>query len=442
MKSFDNFALYFKYKKQIEQETNSTADEYTLAQILYGTYAFVYGYDFLHRQADSLPAVKRIEISNFLLCCREYEMNERDLFFDMCKSLHCQCESLIKYIPMGHRMLKSFIRNWNYEKDSAFSFTQQASILITFEMYSVDISADYKYLKSYYELCRRKLNTTAFKKRSNEILNSINRTVLAYCKQLGIDDNIKPSDEVKDDGTFYLSWEYVTFTSKAIYLYHPNNPKSSQPFEYKANDSNSAFNNIKSYFINRLPPIYVEAKNRQIIKILDVQNIGNCIKQLTTKVISDKQYKKITNSKAFISKRKNLFSKEIADTYKSQYLDWLCSQQSDSYPIYYSTEVRTNSDLINTNEDAFIFILTTGMKKMTVIYENTNDSRSTLIFKVEKSKLNDTIKEIHELFASDIVNKREQIANGQLNSQLFTSNKFGRVLHTDFENWKEKLITL
>lgn len=72
MKSFDNFALYFKFKKQIEQETNSTADEYTLAQILYGTYAFVYGYDFLHRQADSLPAVKRIEISNFLLCCREY----------------------------------------------------------------------------------------------------------------------------------------------------------------------------------------------------------------------------------------------------------------------------------------------------------------------------------------------------------------------------------
>lgn len=26
MKSFDNFALYFKFKKQIEQETNSPAD--------------------------------------------------------------------------------------------------------------------------------------------------------------------------------------------------------------------------------------------------------------------------------------------------------------------------------------------------------------------------------------------------------------------------------
>ena len=442
MESFDNFALYFKFKNQIEQETNSMVDGYTLAQFLYETYIFVYGYDFLYQQANCLPATQMMEISKFLSCCKEYEKNERELFFDMCKSLRCQHESLSKYVPMGRRMLKSFICNWNYEKDKVLSFIQQASILITFEMYSVDTSADYKYLKSYYDLCRRKLNTNAFKEQSNGILDNIKRTISAYCKQLGIDDNIKLSDEVKDDGTFYLSWKYVTFTSKAIYLYHPNNPKSSQPFEYKTNDSNSAFNNIKSYFINRLPPIYVEAKNRQIIKILDVQNIGNCIKKLIAKVISDKQYKKTTNSKAFISKRKNLFSKEIADTYKSKYLDWLCSQQSDSYPIYYSTEVRTNSDLINTNEDAFIFILTTGMKKMTVIYENTNDSRSTLIFKVEKSKLNDTIKEIHELFASDIVNKREQIANGQLNSQLFTSNKFGRVLHTDFENWKEKLITL
>lgn len=442
MGSFDNFTSYFKLKNQIEQETNSKIDEYTLAQILYGSYVFVYGYDFLLQQANILPVTQMKEISSFLSCCKEYENNERDLFVDMCKSLHCQCEPLVKYIPMGHRMLKSFIRNWNYEKGNALSFTQQASILITFEMYSVDTSADYKYLKSYYELCRGKLNTTAFKKRSNEILDSINQTVLAYCKQLGIDDNIKVSDEVKDDGTFYLSWKYVTFTSKAIYLYHPNNPKSSHPFEYKTNDSNSAFNNIKSYFINRLPPIYVEAKNRQIIKILDVQNIGNCIKKLTAKVISDKRHKKTINSKTLIIKRKDLFSKEIADTYKSKYLDWLCSQQSDSYPIYYSAEVRTNSDLINTNEDAFIFILATGMKEMTVVYENTNDSRSTLVFKVEKSKLNDTIKGIHELFASDIVNKREQIANGQLNSQLFISNKFGRVLHTDFESWKEKLITL
>ena len=442
MESFDNFALYFKFKNQIEQETNSTVDGYTLAQFLFGAYVFVYGYDFLHHQANSFPAVQKVEILNFLSCCKEYEINERELFTDMCKILHCQYEPLIKYVPMGHRMLKSFIRNWNYEKGNTVSFVFQVSMLITFKMYSVDVSADYKYLESYYELCRKKLNTTAFKKQSNKILDDVKRTVLAYCKRLGIDDNIKPSDEVKNNGTFYLSWKYVTFTNKAIYLYHPNNPKSSHPFEYKTNDSNSAFNCIKNYFINRLPPIYVEAKNKQIIKILDVQNISDCIKKLTVKVNSDKHCKSTSNSKSLISKKKALFSKEIADTYKSNYLDWLCLQQSDSYPIYYSIEVRTNSDLISTNEDAFIFILTTGTKQITIIYENTNDSRSTLVFKVEKSKLNDTIKEIHELFVSDIINKREQIANGQINHSLFTSNKFWRVLHTNFENWKEKLMTL
>lgn len=442
MENFDDFALYFKFKKQIEQETNSTVDGYTLAQFLYGMYIFVYGYDFLYQQANYLPETQMMEISNFLSCCKEYEENERELFTDICKKLHCQCEPLIKFVPMGHRMLKSFIRNWNYGKGDTTSFAFQVSILIAFEMYSVDTSADYKYLKSYYDLCRRKLNTTAFAEQSNKILDEIKRTVLAYCRQLGIDDNIKPSDEVKDNGAFYLSWKYVTFTSKAMYLYHPHNPKSSHPFEYKTNSSNYAFNSIKSYFINRLPPIYVEAKNKQIIKILDVQNIGNCIKKLTAKVVSDKQCKNTGNGKTLISKKKGLFSKEIADRYKSKYLDWLCSHQSDCYPIYYSVEVRTNSDLISTNEDTFIFILTTGMKQMTIIYENTNNSRSTLVFKVEKSKLNDTIKEIHELFASNIVNKREQIANGQLNHLLFTPNNFWRVLHTDFENWKEKLMSL
>nr|DAO03129.1 MAG TPA: hypothetical protein [Caudoviricetes sp.] len=442
MESFDNFALYFKLKNKIEQETNSIVDGYTLAQFLYGTYIFVYGYDFLYQQANRLPATQMMEMSKFLSCCKEYEKNEHELFFDMCKSLHCQYESLSKYVPMGHRMLESFICNWNHEKNKVLSFIQQASILITFEMYSVDTSADFKYLKSYYDLCRKKLNTTAFKKQSNKILDDIKRTVLAYCKQLGIDGNIKLSDEVKDNGTFYLSWKYVTFTSKAIYLYHPHNSKSSYPFEYKTNDSNSAFNSIKSYFINRLPPIYVEAKDRQIIKILDVQNISNCIKKLTAKAVSDKQYKRTGNDRALISKKKDLFSKEISDRYKSKYLDWLCSHQSDCYPIYYSIEVRTNSDLISTNEDAFIFIIATGMKQITIIYENTNDSRSTLIFKAEKSKLNDAIKEIHELFASDIVNKREQIANGKLNHPLCTPNNFWRVLHTDFENWKERLITL
>ena len=65
MESFDNFALYFKFKNQIEQETNSTADGYTLAQFLYGIYVFAYGYDFLYQQVNRLQTSQMIEISSF-----------------------------------------------------------------------------------------------------------------------------------------------------------------------------------------------------------------------------------------------------------------------------------------------------------------------------------------------------------------------------------------
>lgn len=442
MKGFDNFSSYFDFKNKIEQESNSNVDGYTLAQFMYGTYVFVYGYDFLNRQAHNLPTAQMMEILSFLSCCKEYEDNERDLFIDMCKSLHCQYEALLQYIPMGHRMLKAFIRNWNYEKGNATLFAHQVSTLISFEMYSTDTAADYEYLKSYYELCHKRLKVTAFRERSSEILNKIKNIVSAYSKQLGISDNLDSSNEVRDNGNFLLSWKYVTFTSSAMYLYHPNAPKSSHPFEYKTNDSNSAFNSIKSYFINRLPPIHVKAENRQIIKILDIQNINYCIKKLTDKINLDKQPKTTANHKSLISKKKEVYSKEINNMYKSKYLDWLCLQQSDNYPIFYSPEARINSDCICTYEDAFIFVQRTGMRQMTIVYENTNDSRCTFVFKVEKAKLSETIEEIHELFVSNTVNKREQITNGRMDSCLFAPGQYCRVLHTDFESWKEKLMTL
>lgn len=444
MKSFDKFAKYFSTKSRIEQELDSKVNEYAIAQILYEPYILIYGYDFLYEQANKLPASQMNDVLLFLSCCKEYESYERELFDEMCKTLHIYSlhESLMKYIPIRHSTLKSFIHNWKYDANNSALLILHLSVLIAFEMYSVDTLADYSYLRSFYELCRKELINTPLKYQSDKILNDIQRTVSTYCEQLGISDNFEDPHKVKDDGTFFLSWEYVTFTNKAIYLYHPNNIKSPHPFEYKTNASNSAFNSIKSYFMNRLPPIYVEAEHKQITKILNVQNIDGCIKKLTDKINADKQFKKTTNNKVLIPKNKCVFSKEIKDTYKSKYLDWLCSQQSDNYPIFYSIENRTNSDLTSTNEDAFIFILRTGMASITIAYENTNDSRSTLVFKTEASKINETIDEIHKLFTSNLVNKREQIANNRLTNNLFVSNKFCRVLHTDFENWRNKLMTL
>lgn len=108
MESFDNFALYFKFKSQIEQETNSTVDRYTLAQFLYGTYVFVYGYSFLYRKTNCLPAVQMIEILNFLSCCKEYEVNERKLFTDMCKKIALPMRTTNKICSNGTSYAKVF----------------------------------------------------------------------------------------------------------------------------------------------------------------------------------------------------------------------------------------------------------------------------------------------------------------------------------------------
>ena len=38
-------------------------------------------------------------------------------------------------------------------------------------------------------------------------------------------------------------------------------------------NSIGAFNSIQSYFINRLPPISVQAKNGRIIKVLNIEDV-------------------------------------------------------------------------------------------------------------------------------------------------------------------------
>lgn len=41
-------------------------------------------------------------------------------------------------------------------------------------------------------------------------------------------------------------------------------------------------------------------------------------------------------------------------TYKSKYLDWLCSKQLPNYQIYYCLEIKSNVNQQEKDEDAFI----------------------------------------------------------------------------------------
>jgi hypothetical protein len=86
-------------------------------------------------------------------------------------------------------------------------------------------------------------------------------------------------------------------------------------------------------------------------------------------------------------------------------------------------------------EDAFIF----QTSATTIIYENTLDDRSTLIFKTTGQDIEDVIEDIHAYFSSGIINKRDKIADNvlELDNENIVSIK--RVYHTSLIEWKLEL---
>lgn len=247
----------------------------------------------------------------------------------------------------------------------------------------------------------------------------------------------QPTTQVVDNGQFYLSWQYVIFTDHYIYLYHPHNLKSLHPFRYHIETSISAFNQVSSWFIKKLSAIHVVAKDRNIIKILDIDNINDCINKLTF------QHQ---NFNLFVAKpkREHNKGKHINDAktyiqthYKSKYLDWLCSQQLKQYKIHYCQELLINTDGQRTFENAFIFTIKESGRLVTVVFENTNDKRSSHIFSIDKFAYDEIINDIFHFYNSTIINKREQIANRKIHDNLFSPESFRRILHTNFNKWKQ-----
>lgn len=72
-------------------------------------------------------------------------------------------------------------------------------------------------------------------------------------------------------------------------------------------------------------------------------------------------------------------------TYKSKYLDWLCSKQLPNYQIYYCLEIKSNVNQQEKDEDAFIFTIKETNQMITLVYENVLESRSSIVFKIRKT---------------------------------------------------------
>ena len=69
-----------------------------------------------------------------------------------------------------------------------------------------------------------------------------------------------------------IPWKYVTFLNGELQIYNPRHPDGQgkyKPFYYRTEKSIKAFNQVKRYIINKLPPIKAFFNDDDIIVSID-----------------------------------------------------------------------------------------------------------------------------------------------------------------------------
>lgn len=237
-----------------------------------------------------------------------------------------------------------------------------------------------------------------------------------------------------------ISWKFVTFLNGELQIYNPKHPEGQgkyKPFYFKTQKSIKAFNHIKDYIINKLPPIKAIFQDDIIVGIepSSIESINDTLDVLKRHTENVAQISEDIHKSERGKLLKHEYTQGEVRNYinnkKSEFLDSLCQLHLDDYKIYYCLENRVNSDLIMAEEDAFIFTIATADKETLLAYENTEENRATYLFICDSKDLEMSIKSLADYFSSGLVNKREALGNKIKYGKITGIKKLIKITHSD-----------
>lgn len=448
MAKFDKFRYYLEHKDKFlsassghaavngkdadGQDISYTLNEFYLAQLFYWRYVRPFGYDFLYSYIGKRNPIMRQEVERIMSLCKVYEQNCQEDFAAMCDELgeFPSVSVLQAYIPFNWERVSVL------EKDD--NFVTNMALLIAFDCYSTD-DWDGERIKTLLSKVRGGLGV------DYKTINVIEHRVVQFCKILYGDDTadaISHSftaahvDNVPVDGDFTLPWRYVDFADGKLLLYHPAEygKHSTHPLAVYNEKSRTAMNDIKRYLAKNCLGVSVHIANGMIDRINNDGDVLEGVEILSERLRASSAAEGGKAANHFSNaKTKQDLEHEIREL-KSQYLDYLCDSQLPSYPIIYCPENRINSDGVQVDEDSFIFTIRKTKYKVTLVFENTLDCRSSYVVRCRKTRYDAATEIISGYFASDRINKRERIE--WLERELTACGaSFRKVFHDSFESW-------
>ena len=275
-----------------------------------------------------------------------------------------------------------------------------------------------------------------------ESFRQINQTGLFDSKLCLSYDKVLYSDGKPLTGSFFLRWDKVDFYDGFYLIYHPSlSTRDSMPYRVKDEHSRRSFNEISKLFMKNLPPLRVQAKDGNIVKVLNKVNLDECVTLMEHKVMKPVSLKKGMSIKTK-TERKEISSSEaktLCKEFKSRFLDYLCTKQIDEYKVVCCIEHRCNSSGSMSDEYSFIFTVHETARMLYLAYENSIEARCTYLFPVPKERWQLCIDKIYEYFASNEINKRQQLASRKVYLNLPGGHDYQRIMHDNYLKWVDRI---
>ena len=250
-------------------------------------------------------------------------------------------------------------------------------------------------------------------------------------------DIVKEKKSVPLEEKFF-SWDNIAFCDYRIEIRDEDHIVIAT---YRIESSRSAFNSIKTHFKIKFPNLEIQVKNgklvfndeKRFLELLSSINIGN-----KSSIVPDL----VKTPKSFVFKYFYDASNEEIRNHifhlKQPYLSYLCTKHIDKYRIKYTTEQRINMEN-EYIENAFLFTISESKFYNVIVYENTEDDRSSIVFFVNKDEYEKAVNNICGYFSSRELNKRETLASYYVNFKDSGIKRFQRIYHTDYNQWKKTI---
>jgi len=242
-----------------------------------------------------------------------------------------------------------------------------------------------------------------------------------------------------------LDWNCVKFKSGYFVVFPPENGEFKfKPKAFPYRGVSESFNYLKEYLNDRLNPVrcYVEALDLTIYDKITleaaIQRFATASRQRGIKTSGITTTRRIAplqmSFKQALSKAHQMTPEEFKK-YKSEYIDYLVTQQSEKYKVIPCVErlAHTTGD---TTEYAFLFSIQCKSGDILIVHENVNPDRSTLLFIVKCENYDRSIRAIYDFLQSAEINKRSSIRSGDIDKGEVGIECYNSINHDYLYSWK------